>query len=88
MALWLSPAASEICLWDLNIRDGPSIGEFRHLAKITNLTVDIRQGFEMPTANEDLIFDRGLLPIFWNHGQHLTFLMITFVRNLDLGKSP
>ena len=84
-ALCLAPAASEVNLWDLNGNDAEAINQLHHLAKITSLTVDIRQQFDMLPATEDFVFDKGLSPILWNHGRSLTFVMLTFVRNLDLG---
>ena len=80
-----SQSATDINLWDLNGNDAEAISQLQHFAKITSLTVDIRQQFDMLPATEDFVFDKGLSPIFWNHGRSLTFVMLTFVRNLDLG---
>lgn len=84
-ALCLAQSATDINLWDLNGNDAEAISQLQHFTKITSLTVDIRQQFDMLPATEDFVFDKGLSPIFWNHGRSLTFVMLTFVRNLDLG---
>ena len=78
--------ASDIHLYDIDIheeshREGLAL--VQHFNKIKNLTLDVRQDFK--TSTQDFIFDKGITPILLSHGNNLTFIMFTFVRDLDLG---
>lgn len=88
-ALVLSPNASDLYLYDINANDksiGDTLSMIQHFSKVTHLTLDVRQEFHsfLRPPPQDQIFDIGITPILKNHGENLTFIMLTFVRHLDL----
>jgi len=84
--LVLAPDASDIHLYDIDVHEeshGEGLALVQHFNKIKSLTLDVRQDFK--TSSQDFIFDKGITPILLSHGNNLTFIMFTFVRDLDLG---
>lgn len=87
-ALVLAKGASDIHLYDLDSeeqKDGEGLSLVQHFPKVTSLTLDIRQDFKANPLSTDYVFEKGITPILFNHGQNLTFIMFTFVKDLDLG---
>ncbi len=91
-ALVLAPNASNIHLYELDEKEdshGESLAMFQKFPKISELTLDIRKDFRPNRFQDDpvssKIFLQGLCPILHNHGENLTFIMLTYVRELDLG---
>ena len=85
-ALFLAKAASEIHLYDINVdeeSEGKGLSLVQHFTKVRSLTLDVRQDFK--ESKPDFIFEKGITPILMNHGNNLTFIMFTFVKDLDLG---
>ena len=89
-ALVLASNASDLYLYDINANDktmGQTLSMIQHFSKVKHLTLDVRQEFHsfLRPPPQDDIFDLGITPVLRNHGgENLTFIMLTFVRNLDL----
>ena len=78
--------AADIHLYDIDVHEashGQGLSMVKDFNNITKLTLDMRQDFK--TTNQDFTFQLGITPILLNHGSNLTFIMFTYVRDLDLG---
>ena len=79
--------ASEIHLYDIDVHEeshGQGLSMVKNFKNITNLTLDMKQDFKTTNQNHRP-FEEGITPILLNHGCHLTSILFTYVRDLDLG---